>query len=194
METNRFETFFDAIIAIIITVLVLKIPQPATPTLGGILELQNIYIAYLISFMILYNIWYANHNLFQVVDHIDNTTLWIYGVMTFVISLLPYFTIWLANNVYSVPAETMFGLLFIIIHILNTLANRTIYKSNPYNKKLKALNNDSYMLNIPIIVLIIGFILTYTVYVPAIYICCLISIIMWIIIGRLVREDDENGN
>ena len=86
METNRFETFFDAIIAIIITVLVLKIPQPATPTLGGVLELQSIYIAYLISFMILYNIWYANHNLFQVVDHIDNTTVWIYGIMTFVIS------------------------------------------------------------------------------------------------------------
>ena len=99
METNRFETFFDAIIAIIITVLVLKIPQPATPTLGGIMELQNIYIAYLISFLILYNIWYANHNLLQVVENINNTTLWIYGIMTFVISLLPYFTIWLANHV-----------------------------------------------------------------------------------------------
>ncbi|MBP3790691.1 MAG: DUF1211 domain-containing protein [Methanobrevibacter sp.] len=194
METNRFETFFDAIIAIIITVLVLKIPQPATPTLGGVLELQSIYIAYLISFMILYNIWYANHNLFQVVDHIDNTTVWIYGIMTFVISLLPYFTIWLANNVYSVPAETMFGLLFIITHILTTFANRAIYRSNPYNKKLKALNNDSYLLNVPSIVLIIGFILTYTVYVPGIYICCLISIVMWIIIGRLVKEDDEDEN
>ena len=93
METNRFETFFDAIIAIIITVLVLKIPQPASPTPGAVLELQSIYAAYFISFLILYNIWYANHNLFQVVDNIDNTTVWIYGIMTFVISLLPYFTI-----------------------------------------------------------------------------------------------------
>jgi len=123
METDRFETFFDAIIAIIITVLVLKIPQPTTPTLAGVLELQSIYIAYLISFLILYNIWYANHNLFQAVDNIDNNTLWIYGVMTFIISLLPYFTIWLANNVYSIPAETMFGAIFIATHILNTAAN-----------------------------------------------------------------------
>ena len=72
METTRFETFFDAIIAIIITVLVLKIPQPATPTLNGILELQTIYIAYLISFLFLYNIWYSNHNLFQIIDTISN--------------------------------------------------------------------------------------------------------------------------
>ena len=193
METSRFETFFDAIIAIIITVLVLKIPQPATPTLSGVLELQNIYIAYLISFLILYNIWYANHNLFQAVETIDNKSVWIYGVMTFVISLLPYFTIWLANNMYSIPAETMFGLIFIITHILNTLANRAIYNSNPYNKKLKDMNQDSYLLNIPTIVLIIGFILTYTVYRPGIYICCLISIVMWIIIGRIIR-DVNNGN
>ena len=32
MNTNRFETFFDAVLAIIITVLVLKLTQPASPT------------------------------------------------------------------------------------------------------------------------------------------------------------------
>lgn len=193
METNRFETFFDAIIAIIITVLVLKIPQPATPTLAGVLELHTIYIAYLISFLILYNIWYANHNLFQLVDNINNTCVWIYGIMTFFISLLPYFTIWLANNLYSIPAETMFGLIFIITHILYTLATREVYKSNPYNKELQEQNYDSRINNLPMIVLIIGFILTYTVYRPGIYICCLISIILWILIGRIVRRAN-NGN
>lgn len=193
METNRFETFFDAIIAIIITILVLKIPQPATPNLGGILELQSIYISYLISFLILYNIWYANHNLFQVVDHIDNTTVWIYGAMTFVISLLPYFTIWLANHMYSIPAETMFGVIFIITHILNTMATRAIYRSNPYNKELQNLNLNSYLLNFPTIVLILGFLLTYTIYVPGIYVCCLISIVLWILIGRHVRRDSNEN-
>ena len=38
METNRFETFFDAIIAIIITVLVFKIPQPTSQTLETVLK------------------------------------------------------------------------------------------------------------------------------------------------------------
>ena len=193
METTRFETFFDAIIAIIITVLVLKIPQPASPTPGALIELNSIYIAYLISFMILYNIWYADHNLFQVIDTIDNTSVWIYGTMTFVISLLPYFTIWLANNVYSIPAETMFGLLFIITHILNTLATRAIYRSNPYNKKLNEMNFNSYYMNIPTIILLVGFILTYTIYIPGIYICCLLSVILWIILGRILRRPND-GN
>ena len=188
METTRFETFFDAIIAIIITVLVLKIPQPASPTLGALLELNSIYVAYSISFLILFNIWYANHNLFQVVDTINNTAVWIYGIMTFIISLLPYFTIWLANHVGSIPAETMFGLIFIITHILNTFATREIYKSNPYNKQLYEMHFDSYYMNLPSIILIIGFILTYTVYVPGIYVCCLLSVVLWIVLGRLMRR------
>ena len=193
METTRFETFFNAIIAIVITVLVLKIPQPASPTLDAVLSLSTMYVAYFISFMILYNLWYANHNLFNVVESIDNTTLWIYGIMTFVISLIPYFTIWLANNVYSVAAETMFGVLFIVTHILNTLATKAVYRSNPYNPNLQEINHDSYYMNLPLIVIIIGFVLTYTGYLPGIYISCLISIILWILIGRLIRRS-KNGN
>jgi uncharacterized membrane protein len=193
METTRFETFFDAIIAIVITVLVLKIPQPASPTLDAFLHLNTMYVAYLISFLILFNLWYANHNLFHLVETIDNTTLWIYGMMTFVISLIPYFTIWLANNVQSVAAETMFGIIFLVTHILNTLATKAIYRSNPYNKNLQEINHDSYYMNIPAILIIIGFILTYTIYTPGIYITCLISILLWIIIGRLIRRN-ENEN
>ena len=193
METNRFETFFDAIIAIVITVLVLKIPQPASPTLGAFLELETMYVAYFISFLILYNLWYANHNLFGLVESIDNTTLWIYGMMTFVISLIPYFTIWVANNFYSVPAETMFGITFIVTHILNTLATRAVYRSNPYNQNLQNINHNSYYMNLPLIIIAIGFILTYTIFVPGIYYACLVSIILWILIGRLLRRDND-GN
>ena len=193
METNRFETFFDAIIAIVITVLVLKIPQPASPTLSAFLELETMYVAYFISFLILYNLWYANHNLFGLVESIDNTTLWIYGMMTFVISLIPYFTIWVANNFYSVPAETMFGIIFIVTHILNTLATRAVYRSNPYNQNLQNINHNSYYMNLPLIIIAIGFILTYTIFVPGIYYACLVSIILWILIGRLLRRDND-GN
>lgn len=193
METTRFETFFDAIIAIIITVLVLKIPQPGFPTPNAFLELNAIFMAYLVSFLILYNIWYANHNLFQVVETMDNTSVWIYGIMTFVISLLPYFTIWLAKHVNSVPAETMFGLIFIVTHILNTLATRAIYRSNPYNKRLKELNFDSPYMSIPTVVLVIGFVLTYTCYTPGIFVCCLLSVVLWILLGRILRRK-SNGN
>ena len=192
METSRFETFFDAIIAIIITVLVLKIPQPTIPTLSGLLELQKIYVAYFISFLVLYNIWYSNHEIFRLVDHIDNKTLWLYETLTFVISLIPYFTLWLAYNIYSIPAETMFGLLFIVTHIFYTLSTWTISKTNPYSE-IQEKNFIHLFNQFPVIILIIGFILTYTVYTPGIYISCLLSVILWIVIEKALRRH-ENGN
>ncbi len=193
METTRFETFFDAILAIIITVLVLKIPQPASPTVSAILKLNTIYIAYLISFLTLYNLWYANHKLFQIIDTIDNNGLWLYGAMTFVITLLPYFTLWIANNINSIPAETMFGLIFIMTHIFSRLATKAIYKSNPYNKELKEKNFDTNLQSIPLIILFIGFILTYTIYSPGIYVCCLLAVILWIFIDRITKRWND-GN
>ena len=52
MDTNRLETFYDAIIAIIVTVLVLELPQPETATIAGILALKISYFNYLISFLV----------------------------------------------------------------------------------------------------------------------------------------------
>lgn len=191
METTRFETFFDAILAIIITILVIKIPQPAAPTIAAILELKTTYIAYLISFLTLYNLWHANHELFQIIDTIENSAVWIYGAMIFVISLIPYFALWIANNINSIPAETMFGLIFIITHILNRLGINEIYKSNKYNKKLNKIGFNRHMQSMPLIILAIGFILTYTIFKPGIYISCLISVVLWIVID--IKKRDYNG-
>jgi uncharacterized membrane protein len=190
MQTNRFETFIDAIIAIIITVLILKIAQPAEPTLSAIWDLKVFYVAYLISFLTLFNIWYNNHNLFKKIENIDNNVVWIYGIMTFIISLVPYFTTWVALNINSIPAETMFGLLFVSTDILYILSVKAIYRSNPYNKELQKADKTLFYQSIPLIIISIGFILTYTIYRPGIYFSCLIAIVIWIFIGW--RE--EHGN
>ena len=54
MQTNRFETFMDAILAIIITVLVLKLSQPAAPTMSAVLNMHISYLTYFICFVIIF--------------------------------------------------------------------------------------------------------------------------------------------
>ena len=189
MNTNRFETFFDAILAIIITVLVLKLTQPSAPTLDAVLVLNARFITYAICFLVIFIIWYDNHNLFQVVDEIDNRVVSIYALQIFAISLLPYFATWLAFEVNSVAAETMFGLDFLAIDILYILSIYAVYQANPYNPDLGNNNLKSFYKYIPISIMILGFILTYTVYTPGIYICVMISVICWLIFARLKRKD-----
>ena len=166
---------------------------PYTPSrcIPNLMPSMLLSVAYLISFLTLYNLWHANHELFQIIDTIENSAVWIYGAMIFVISLIPYFTLWIANNINSIPAETMFGLIFIITHILNRLGIKEIYKSNKYNKKLNKIGFNRHMQSMPLIILAIGFILTYTIFKPGIYISCLISVVLWIVID--IKKRDYNG-
>jgi Predicted integral membrane protein len=89
MDTTRFETFMDAVLAIVITVLVLKLNQPEMATWGNILIHNMEYITYLICFIIIFTTWYNDHNLFQFVDEIDNAVVLVYGVVIFIISIIP---------------------------------------------------------------------------------------------------------
>ena len=190
MQTNRFETFFDAIIAIIMTILILKISQPSDPTLSAIWSSRVSYIAYLISFLTLFNVWYSNHNLFHKVDELNNRVVAIYGILIFILSLNPYFTMWVALNIESIPAETTYGLLFIIVNVLYIISIKLLYWSNPYNEELQEYNCSLARQMSPLIAILIGFILTYTIFKPGIYYCCLIAIIWWIAIDwRNVNEN-----
>ncbi|MDO5819529.1 MAG: TMEM175 family protein [Methanobrevibacter sp.] len=190
MNTNRFETFFDAILAIIITVLVLKLTQPIAPTLNAFLLLNARFITYAVCFLVIFIIWYDNHNLFQVVEEIDNKVLSIYALQIFAISLLPYFASWVALDMRSVAAQTMFGIVFLAIDILYILSIYAIYRANPYNCGLCQANFRSVYKYIPIAIMILGFIITYTIYTPGVYICVLISLTCWIFFSRLRRPDN----
>lgn len=192
MKTNRFETFYDAILAIIITVLVLKLTQPTAPTFDAILHLNPRFMTYFICFLSIFIIWYDNHNLFHVVEEIDNKILMIYGFQIFAISLLPYFATWAALNIRSVPAETMFGLDFLAINILYIISIYAVYRANPYNCDLTEANFKSVYKYTPIIIILFGFFLTYTVFVPGIYICVLISLIFWLFFARLQKSHIES--
>ena len=193
METARFETFADAVIAIAMTVLVLKLPQPESATIGAFWTLKTYYIAYFISFLTLFNIWYSSHNLFQIVENIDNTAVILNGILIFEITLIPYFTVWLTQDAYSIASETTFGLLFIAINITYNMAVKAVHKSDPYNDKLIKADYDNLYALIPLAVILIGFGLSYSVFIPGIYISCLIAVIMWIVIARIHRKGVENG-
>ena len=193
MQTDRFETFMDAILAIIITVLVLKLAQPLAPTWDGVLSLNASYLIYGICFLIIFNTWYNDHNLFQMVDEINNGIVVVYGVLIFIISLLPYFASWVSLNPQSVPAQTMFGILFLATNACYNLSTFLIIRANPYNAELKKIDLKNFWRYVPVIVILIGFLATYTVYTPGIFISCIIATIYWFFIAISTKSEIESS-
>jgi uncharacterized membrane protein len=192
MNTNRFETFYDAILAIVITILVLKIPQPLGPGLDAFFSNSLNIMTYLIVFLSIINIWYSNQKLFQHIDNINNTALVTYGVSIFLFSLFPYFASWLSLNLYSLTAETIFGLLMLFANFSHIISVVVVFGANKSNEKLNELNIKKIHFILPLIIILVGFILSYTVFVPGIYLMCLVAIILTIFNNRLQGHEFED--
>ena len=178
METGRLEAFYDAIIAIIVTVLVLELPQPATASFASIWALKTSYFAYLISFLVCANLWQYHHLIYNHVDKINNRIIWQNILLMYVFSLIPYITIFVANNPNSFIPQALYGLDFIIVDIILFYMARSLINLNSENEEyLKEAINFKTALLIPFVIFIIGFVIALMGYPIAISICCLITIV-----------------
>ena len=181
MSTNRLEAFYDAIIAIIVTVLVLELPQPATASIQSILALKTAYFAYLISFLVCTNLWQYHHVIYNHVERINQKIIWQNILLLLIISLLPYLTTFVANNPFSLIAEVLYGLDFIIVNIILFWMAKSLLDINPDQEHLSKALAVKNALVVPFILFIIGLVVAFLGYPFAMSICCLISIIRSII-------------
>ena len=182
METERFEALIDAILAIIITIIVLEIPIASTGSWESLFELRYEFLIYAISFIVCFNFWNFNNNLFSIVNKIDAKVIWTMGVTLFVFSLLPYLTTFVAENINVFFPQFLYGLSYIATAILSKLISKFLRESDPGNIALQLALEKNYIFAITIVLVIIGMIIGYLAYPPVIIICCLLSIIaIWII-------------
>jgi uncharacterized membrane protein len=182
METERFEALIDAILAIIITIIVLEIPLASYGTWQALIDIKYEFIIYAISFAICFNFWNFNNNIFSMVNKIDPKVIWTMGLTLFVFSLLPYLTTFVAENFYVFFPQFLYGLTFIITAILSLAISRFLKDSDPANIALQVALEKPYPMYFTIVLVSVGIVIGYFVYPPAIMLCCLISICgVWVI-------------
>lgn len=177
METGRLEAFYDAIIAIIVTVLVLELPQPATASLASIWAIKTSYFAYLISFLVCTNLWQYHHLIYQHVDRINPKIIWLNIVLMLVVSIVPYLTTFVANNPFSFLTQVVYGVDFLLINVILFVMARLLIKINPDRNYLKDALDVKNALLIPSLLFIVGLVGAFLGYPIAISICILITII-----------------
>jgi hypothetical protein len=100
---------------------------------------------------------------------------------------------WISLNPASIPAQTMFGVLFLLINLFYTLSTYLIVRANPYNEKLKRINLRHYRRYIPIVFILVGFVFTYTVYPQGVYISCILSTLYWLFMSVLAKSEIESS-
>lgn len=188
METERFEALIDAILAIILTIIVLEIPMASNGSWEALFEVRLDFIIYALSFLVVFNFWNYNNNLFSIVNKVNSKVIWYMGLSLFILSLLPYLTIFVAENFDSFIAHAAYGLDFIACGVISVFVANELKNSDKANIALQVALKSNNPLYYTLTIMVIGFIIGYFVYPPAITLFCLISIpSLWYFSKRQIK-------
>ena len=75
MSKTRLEAFSDAVIAIIITIMVLELKVPHATDIRSLAPLAPVFLSYVLSYIYLAIYWNNHHHLLQAVRHINGRVL-----------------------------------------------------------------------------------------------------------------------
>ena len=95
--TSRIEAFSDAVIAILMTIMVLDLRPPGSELRHHtFVELVH-YLTpkltvYALSFVIIAKMWVSHHRLFCAATHVTTPLLWLNNLLLFWMSLIPFAT------------------------------------------------------------------------------------------------------
>lgn len=126
MSKERLLAYTDAVIAIIITIMVLEFQIPQGSDRNALYEMRHIVLAYVLSFMYLTIYWHNHHHMFQPIKKITGKTLWGNSIMLFSLSLIPFSSAWMAENHFETNTVVVYGVILLAsaasyYHLSNTL-------------------------------------------------------------------------
>ena len=123
MRTGRLEAFSDGVFAIAITLLVLNIAVPPTPSsqhdlLRAFFHQWPSYLGYIVSFCTIGAVWLGHSVITEFVERADANFVRLNLLLLLVVSLLPFPTRLLAEYIPSDRAErvaaTIYGLMLLL--------------------------------------------------------------------------------
>jgi uncharacterized membrane protein len=114
MTSDRLEAFSDAVIAIIMTIMVLELVPPHEATLEALGELWPIFLSYVLSFAYLAIYWNNHHHLLQAAKTVSGRVLWANMLLLFWLSLVPFTTAWMGENHFAWLPVAIYGVVLIL--------------------------------------------------------------------------------
>lgn len=131
MNKERLLNFTDAVAAIVLTIMLIEVKQPADASIESLIDLAEPVLVYVLSFVTIIIAWYSHHQLFKNVKNITYKVFWYNIIWIFLMGFTPMTTAWVGRDIWALLPElvlaTFFTLWMLSYHFL--LA-REILKSN----------------------------------------------------------------
>jgi uncharacterized membrane protein len=159
MTKTRLEAFSDAVIAIIMTIMVLELKVPHSTEWSALRPLIPAFSTYVLSFVFLGIYWNNHHHMLHAADQVNGRILWANLHLLFWLSLFPFVTGWMGENHFAPVPTALYGAVMLMAAISYIILQAAIVSHHgPQSKLARAVGNDlkgrisltTYVLAIPL--------------------------------------------
>jgi uncharacterized membrane protein len=126
MSTTRMEAFTDAVLAIIITIMVLELKVPHGTGLEVLRPLLPVLASYVLSFVYLGIYWNNHHHMLHVCHRVTGSILWANLHLLFWLSLVPFATGWMGENHFGTLPTAAYGVVLLMAGVAYLILQQRI--------------------------------------------------------------------
>ncbi len=138
MRSTRLEAFSDAVIAIIITIMVLEFEIPHEASWEALDPLIPKFFVYALSFIYLGIYWNNHHHMTQIVERVNGRILWANLHLLFWLSLAPFVTAWMGENDFAPVPSAAYGFVLLFAAIAYYILQKAILAAHGPDFTLRA--------------------------------------------------------
>ena len=138
MSKARMEAFSDAVLAIIITIMVLELKVPHGAELTALRPLIPVFLSYGLSFLYLGIYWTNHHHMLYVTHGVNGTILWANLHLLFWLSLVPFVTGWMGESHLAPGPTAVYGVILLLAAIAYLLLQHAILRQEGPDSTLAA--------------------------------------------------------
>jgi uncharacterized membrane protein len=113
---ERLSAFSDGVFAVLITVLVLELRPPESPTFKALLLLWPTWLSYAVSYLFIAIVWTNHHYLMRYATGAHSRLLWFNFAHVFSMSLLPLSTAWMAVSALAPQPVAFYAMVFFLVN------------------------------------------------------------------------------
>ena len=191
MPHERLGAFNDAVLAIVMTIIVLEFEAPDPLTTQTLLAMWRDVLAYAISFFWLGAMWTNQHNFWHKIERVSTPTILCDMVMLFFSSFFPLATSMVSKNFWNPLAQLTYGALILLVTFSNIVLYARLRADNGHVEGLpSAILGSARNMTADLAIKLAGIVLSATVFTPGVM-CSVIATLAFIVIPQQLRGDER---
>ncbi|MEQ3362182.1 TMEM175 family protein [Raoultibacter massiliensis] len=188
MSKSRLEAFTDAVIAIVMTILVLELHEPTAGSFAALFEEWHRLVIYVVSFLMLAIYWNNHHHMFQAAKAINGKVLWANNLFILSLSVFPFVTSWMGDYFSDLAPQLSFGIAIMMADVMFFAVAFNLKKATDDNETVSIFFNKYYKSWISIGVNVVALLLGMLIRPELIFILNALMLALWVVPERRIER------